>query len=46
MTASLAAALDPAHANYLYYVVIDAEGHHGFTDSYDEFLHLKDQYQG
>jgi UPF0755 protein len=44
--ASLAAALNPADADYLYYVVIDAEGHHGFTDSYDEFLHLKDQYQG
>jgi UPF0755 protein len=44
--ASLAAALNPAKANFLYYVVIDAEGHHGFTDSYEEFLQLKDQYQG
>jgi UPF0755 protein len=44
--ASLEAALSPAHANYLYYVVIDAAGHHAFTDSYDEFLRLKDQYKG
>jgi UPF0755 protein len=44
--AALEAALQPADADYLYYVVIDAEGHHAFTDSYDEFLRLVDQYQG
>jgi UPF0755 protein len=44
--ASLRAALEPAHANYLYYVVIDAQGHHGFTDSYQKFLELKNKYQG
>ena len=43
---SIIAALTPAKANYLYYVVIDAVGHHAFTDSYQEFLKLKDQYQG
>ncbi len=39
--AALEAALAPAHVNYLYYVLIDAEGHHFFTDSYDEFLKAK-----
>lgn len=39
--ASLEAALAPAHVPYLYYVLIDAEGHHFFTDSYDEFLKAK-----
>ena len=43
---SIVAALTPVKANYLYYVVIDAAGHHAFTDSYQEFLKLKDQYQG
>lgn len=41
--ASLAAALRPADADYLYYVVIDESGRHGFTDSYEEFLRLKEQ---
>ena len=40
--ASLEAALNPADADYLYYVVIDDEGHHAFTDSYQEFLRLKE----
>lgn len=44
--ASIQAALQPAAADYLYYVVIDAQGHHGFTDSYDEFLRLKDKFKG
>ncbi|CAN5256378.1 endolytic transglycosylase MltG [soil metagenome] len=44
--ASLEAALSPADEGFLYYVVIDAEGHHAFTDSYDEFLELVDRYQG
>jgi UPF0755 protein len=44
--AALQAALSPADVDYLYYVVIDAEGHHAFTASYEEFLRLVDQYQG
>ncbi|MBI5870625.1 MAG: endolytic transglycosylase MltG [Actinobacteria bacterium] len=36
---SIDAALHPADVDYLYYVAIgDAEGHHTFTSSYDEFL--------
>lgn len=41
--ASLRAALRPARANYLYYVVIDESGRHAFTDSYREFLRLKER---
>jgi UPF0755 protein len=41
--ASLAAALNPVKADYLYYVVCDDEGHHAFTNNYDEFLQLRDQ---
>lgn len=44
--ASLEAALNPASADYLYYVVIDAAGHHAFASSYDQFLKLKNQYKG
>jgi UPF0755 protein len=44
--ASLQAALSPAKGKWLYYVVIDAQGHHAFTASYDEFLRLREQYQG
>jgi UPF0755 protein len=44
--ASLEAALSPAKGKWLYYVVIDAQGHHAFTASYDEFIKLKQQYQG
>ncbi len=44
--ASLEAALDPAEADYLYYVVIDEDGRHAFTSSYDEFLRFKAQSQG
>jgi len=43
--ASLEAALQPADADYLYYVVIDDEGHHAFTASYEEFLRFKEQAQ-
>lgn len=39
--ASLKAALAPDHVPYLYYVLIDTEGHHFFTDSYDKFLEAK-----
>ncbi|MDQ4005990.1 MAG: endolytic transglycosylase MltG [Actinomycetota bacterium] len=42
--ASLRAALEPADAGYLYFVVIDAEtGRHAFAETYQEFLRLKDQ---
>jgi peptidoglycan lytic transglycosylase G len=41
--ASLRAALEPADAEYLYFVVIDDSGRHGFAETYDEFLRLKDQ---
>ncbi len=40
-TAALQAALEPAKADYLYYVLSDTEGHHFFTASYDEFLQAK-----
>lgn len=36
---SIKAALEPAEVDYLYYVATgDAEGHHIFTSSYEEFL--------
>jgi UPF0755 protein len=41
--ASLEAALQPADADYLYYVVIDESGRHAFTASYEEFLRFKEQ---
>jgi UPF0755 protein len=41
--ASIAAALEPASGNWLYYVLIDAQGHHAFTNDYDEFTRLKAQ---
>ena len=44
--ASLEAALQPADADYLYYVVIDEDGRHAFTSSYEEFLRYKEQAQG
>jgi UPF0755 protein len=44
--ASIQAALAPAKGKWLYYVVIDPQGHHAFTASYDEFLRLRQQYQG
>jgi UPF0755 protein len=43
--ASLEAALTPAKAGYLYYVVIDAAGHHCFTDTYDQFLQAKNEHK-
>jgi UPF0755 protein len=39
--ASLEAALAPADGTWLYYVVINKKGEHGFTPSYNEFLRLK-----
>jgi len=38
--ASLKAALAPARANYLYYVVTDCQGHSSFATTYQQFLHL------
>ena len=43
--ASLEAALEPADGPWLYYVLNDCEGHHAFSESYDEFLANKDVYQ-
>jgi UPF0755 protein len=40
---SLQAALNPAKGDFLYYVVIDKDGHEAFTSSYEEFLNLKAQ---
>jgi UPF0755 protein len=39
--ASLEAALEPAHVDYLYYVLCGADGHHEFTVGYNEFLRKK-----
>jgi UPF0755 protein len=39
--AAIRAALEPANVNYLYYVLSDAQGHHFFTASYQEFLNAK-----
>ncbi len=42
--ASLEAALDPADADFLYFVVIDPEtGRHAFAETYQEFLRLKQE---
>jgi len=40
--ASIAAALEPADGPWLYYVLLDEEGNHLFTDDYNEFLRAKD----
>lgn len=40
--AALKAALEPANVDYLYYVLIDTDGHHFFTASYEEFLQAKE----
>ena len=44
--ASLESALRPADGPWLYYVLNDCEGHHAFSESYDEFLANKEIYQG
>ena len=42
--ASLEAALHPADADYLYFLVVDPEtGEHQFAETYEEFLRLKQQ---
>ncbi|MDQ3646318.1 MAG: endolytic transglycosylase MltG [Actinomycetota bacterium] len=43
--AALKAAAEPADGNWLYYVLADCEGHHAFSESYDEFLDNKRAYQ-
>jgi UPF0755 protein len=43
--ASLAAAVAPADGQWMYYVLTDQEGHHTFTNTYDEFLQAKEQCQ-
>jgi UPF0755 protein len=43
---SLRAALEPAHTDYLYYVLCGNNGHHVFTSTYSQFLQLKSQCQG
>ncbi len=40
---TLEAALAPEDVDFLYYVLIDDEGHHFFTNSYEEFLQAKAQ---
>lgn len=39
--ASIEAALDPEPGEWLYYVLINDKGEHGFAETYDEFLRLK-----
>lgn len=38
---SIAAVINPTEGPWLFYVLADAEGHHFFTASYDEFLQQK-----
>ena len=44
--ASLESALLPADGPWLYYVLNDCDGHHAFSESYEEFLKNKNTYQG
>ena len=44
--ASLEAALNPAQTDLLYYVLVDCEGNHAFSESYEEFLDNKAIYEG
>jgi peptidoglycan lytic transglycosylase G len=43
--ASLKAALAPEPGDWLYYVLVDCDGHHSFSTSYDDFLRDKATYQ-
>ena len=43
--ASIEAALRPAKTNYLFYILVDDDGRHAFTESYDEFLNIKNRVQ-
>lgn len=42
---SIKAALAPAPVDYLYYVLTSADGHHTFTNNYNDFLKAKQQAQ-
>ncbi|MBT8197316.1 MAG: endolytic transglycosylase MltG [Acidimicrobiia bacterium] len=42
-SASLDGAAAPAETDFLFYVLNDPSGEHGFTADYDEFLRLKEQ---
>jgi UPF0755 protein len=44
--ASLEAALRPAKTGFLFYIAVDDEGHHRFTETYEEFLRIKNEVQG
>jgi UPF0755 protein len=41
--AAIEAAMEPANGPWLFYVLIDADGHHAFTSSGSEFARLKDE---
>jgi UPF0755 protein len=43
---SLEAALHPAKTDLFYYVLTDCEGHHAFSETYEEFLVNKAEYEG
>ena len=43
--ASLEAAASPAVGDWLYFVLADCEGHHAFSESYEDFLEDKAAYQ-
>jgi UPF0755 protein len=42
---SLTAAVNPAEGEWLYYVLSDCEGHHAFSEDYNDFLNDKNAYQ-
>jgi UPF0755 protein len=42
---SLKAAVNPADGDWLYYVLSDCEGHHAFSEDYNDFLNDKNAYQ-
>ena len=42
---SLEAAVNPAEGDWLYYVLSDCEGHHAFSEDYNDFLNDKNAYQ-
>ena len=42
---SLEAALNPAETDLFYYVLADCEGHHAFSETYEEFLENVERYR-
>jgi UPF0755 protein len=43
---TIKAVLDPDHSNYLYYVLDKSlDGHHNFSETYEEHLGFKEEYQ-